>query len=340
MRVRVFLKGGWGVRGIIALILILTLSGVYTSLVYSRYMGILNEAATTGDYRTAAIQMADITAADPYPIYEFQRGLLWGLAANDTPTEVLPQAIDAFERFTALEPDYAMGWANLGALYAQMGDNARGIAAMERAAEIAPRIWVFPANIAQFAADNPALERSAYAQAVNANPDIVLNWRGVQDEAIQAAVAGVEPASDIGRTLDLLARGEAEAARALWESSATYSGEAASVYVVSALVAAANGDAEAAAQSLQRARGYPDEAWLYAGEACLNSEVRQTALGAAQAALNLAPLEVDWSLGANILYIQFLRLGIPRQFLPQVGYLDVDPTLYYLLSQDGSLCAR
>jgi hypothetical protein len=219
---------------------------------------------------------------------------------------------------------------------------------MQRAAEIAPRIWTFPASIAPyaFAIGDAEREQAAYAQAAQTNPDLVLNWRGVQDEAIQAAIVGLDPVSDIARTLNLLARGQAEDARAFWLATSSAAGNASPVYVVSALVARANGDESAAAHLLEQARraasGFADDAWLYAAEFCLTNDAaaRQRAFEAAQAALNIGPLAADWPLGANILYIQFLRLGIPRQFLPQVGYLDVEPTLYYLLSQDGVLCAR
>ncbi len=60
-------------------------------------------------------------------------------------------------------------------------------------------------------------------------------------------------------------------------------------------------------------------------------------VAAAQKALEIAPTGGDWELGANIAYIQYLQLAIPRQFLPQVGYSEVDLSLMHLLNDADAL---
>ncbi|MEO8395522.1 MAG: hypothetical protein ABI700_21185, partial [Chloroflexota bacterium] len=54
-------------------------------------------------------------------------------------------------------------------------------------------------------------------------------------------------------------------------------------------------------------------------------------------ALEIVPTGSDWELGANIAYIQYLQLAIPRQFVPQVGYSEVDLSLLYLLDDVDAL---
>ena len=55
----------------------------------------------------------------------------------------------------------------------------------------------------------------------------------------------------------------------------------------------------------------------------------------AREALTGAPYQGDWELGENIAYIQYLSLAIPRQFIPQVGYSEVDQALIHLLGEPG-----
>ncbi len=49
------------------------------------------------------------------------------------------------------------------------------------------------------------------------------------------------------------------------------------------------------------------------------------------------PIKADWELGENIAYIQYLSLAIPRQFIPQVGYTEIDQALIHLLRQPGAV---
>jgi tetratricopeptide (TPR) repeat protein len=118
---------------------VLLASGIWSSLIYDEYVNALSYGVSTGDYAGAAARLEPVIAADPsLAIYHQQRGFLLGLAAASGDTSALPGAVAEFERYTALAPDYATGWANLGALYAQTGDYERATAAMRRAVELAP----------------------------------------------------------------------------------------------------------------------------------------------------------------------------------------------------------
>jgi hypothetical protein len=114
-------------------------TGIWSSLVYFQYVDALSYGVGTGDYAGAAARLEPVIAADPsFAVYHQERGFLLGLAAASGDTSVLPDAIAEFERYTALAPEYAIGWANLGALYAQASDYQRAAAAMRRAVELAP----------------------------------------------------------------------------------------------------------------------------------------------------------------------------------------------------------
>lgn len=118
---------------------VLLASGIWSSLIYDEYVNALSYGVSTGDYAGAAARLEPVIAADPsLAIYHQQRGFLLGLAAASGDTSALPGAVAEFECYTTLAPEYATGWANLGALYAQTGDYERAAAAMRRAVELAP----------------------------------------------------------------------------------------------------------------------------------------------------------------------------------------------------------
>jgi tetratricopeptide (TPR) repeat protein len=65
---------------------------------------------------------------------------------------VLPDAIAEFERYTTIAPYYSIGWANLGALYAQAGDYERAVEAMGHAVERAPAAASLPERLIEYQA--------------------------------------------------------------------------------------------------------------------------------------------------------------------------------------------
>jgi O-antigen ligase len=80
----------------------------------------------------AAVQGA--RAADPwFELYRLEEAYILGRLAADNPDAYLPQAIAAHEASLKRNPSWALGWHNLGALYAQAGRYEDAIAAAQTA---------------------------------------------------------------------------------------------------------------------------------------------------------------------------------------------------------------
>jgi hypothetical protein len=132
---------------------LLLISGLWSSLIYQQYTDAVRYGIQTRDYVGAAAQLEPVIAADSeMAVYHQQRGFLLGLAAAGGDTSVLPDAIAEFERYTSLAPTYSLGWANLGALYAQAGDYEQALTAMGRAAELAPDTPAYSDRLTEYRA--------------------------------------------------------------------------------------------------------------------------------------------------------------------------------------------
>lgn len=87
----------------------------------------------------AAHALQPLIDMDPsQPAYYLQQGYLFGLAAVNDPA-VLDAARSAYIHYTELEPNHAVGWANLAALHWQAGDTDAARAAIDEAVALAPR---------------------------------------------------------------------------------------------------------------------------------------------------------------------------------------------------------
>jgi O-antigen ligase len=132
---------------------LLLASGLWGSLVYWQYTDAVSYGINSGDYLEAAARLEPVIASDPeMAVYHQQRGFLLGLAAAEGSTSVLPDAIAEFERYTTIAPYYSIGWANLGALYAQAGDYERAVEAMGHAVERAPAAASLPERLIEYQA--------------------------------------------------------------------------------------------------------------------------------------------------------------------------------------------
>jgi tetratricopeptide (TPR) repeat protein len=80
-----------------------------------------------------------------------QQAFLYGMAASGGDADAAQKAIAAYRRFLEMEPYHAASWANLGALYWQLDQEAEAIAAMKRAVELAPHSWQLAFNLGDFA---------------------------------------------------------------------------------------------------------------------------------------------------------------------------------------------
>ncbi|MBK8024141.1 MAG: O-antigen ligase family protein [Chloroflexi bacterium] len=146
------------------LALVLAVTAIWSTTLYTRYVETLSTAIATGDLTGGAEALDAIIAADPQlAITHGQRGMLLALAGDAV------GAAESFERYTALAPQYGIGWYNLAALRLADGDREGARLALDRALELTPDLaalafpvlpqadpfaleWEFGANIphAQF----------------------------------------------------------------------------------------------------------------------------------------------------------------------------------------------
>jgi len=169
--------GMWRRGALTALLIALVGSGIWSALIYQNFWNTVTRFAPSGDYAAGASELESVIAADPrHPAYIYTQGMLWGLAAWAGDADAAERGAAAFERFTALEPDYSMGWVNLAALRAQMGDVSGALSAWKAASDRALTAWSihYRWGVYAEAQAEPDLARTAYQRALNATPDIVL----------------------------------------------------------------------------------------------------------------------------------------------------------------------
>lgn len=343
---KVLRVGGAGGRIGVALVAFLWLgllaTGWWSTLVYVRYASILDQARREQNFFSSAEQLQSVIDADPaMAIYYQQQGFLYGMAATGENSEALTRAIAAYERFVELEPDYAVGWANLAALYRQAGELEHAIATQRKAVEHAPDAWQFAFTLGAYleeTGDDIGAWR-AYRQAVLDDAQIVLlpAW---QETALRREFVANTRLGDFARTIQAWERGDADAARAIRQESDYANRSESRVYVLDALIALLEGDIDTAEAALEAAAAVANSAeagaWVDYGNAEM-AAYRGDNMGAsellASARQRLTPglLGTDYAAGINIPNLQFFRMAIPRQFLPQVYYPTADPVLLSLL---------
>ncbi len=195
----------------------LLIAGVWSAVSYQRYVSILTDANSSQDFRAAADQLQPLADADPdFALYPEQQGILLGLAAAAGDPTAASAGVERFERFTALDPDYANGWANLAALHAALGDYPAAVTAMRHAADLAPMSWslLYRYGVYAEAAGDDATARQAYQAALDLGHDVAL-IPGWGDSPLRLDLTPLESDfSDFARTLLLLERGEIAAAQA------------------------------------------------------------------------------------------------------------------------------
>ncbi len=338
-------RSRWQPALVISLALLLTLSGIWSALNYRSFISALSDGAGRGAYRAAAERVQALANGDPaLAIYPQQAGMLLSLAADEGDAPALREAIAQFRRYTALEPSYASGWANLAALYAAAGELTPAEDAMRKTVELAPQSWVLVYRYAQYAEAAGSLEvaRQAYARALALNSSLFLlpDWnQSPLRREITIDEAAVYPPV---RVLLLLERGDLAGARQLASAERATFVDFSANHVILALLAGAEGSQNSAEAALQKARALATDrnsrAWVYLGMALLEPAQFDELFANARLALQPAlPTDADWALGANIGYIQYLSLAIPRQFVPQLGYAETDPALLRLLENPTAL---
>lgn len=333
------------VGGVVLLWVGLVVTGLWSSGVYANSIAAMRYADRTGDYREAAQRMQAVIAADPnLSLYHLEQGFLLGMAASEGDTQAAQEAVVAYERFIALDPSYALGWANLAGLKWQLGDQQAAIEDMERAVDLNARDWRLRLNVALFyeAAGNLEAANAAYDRILREYPDASL-YPEFDTLAARLMISSQTLKLTVyAQMARLLESGEVDAAAALWAENPPAKTVQSSVF--NALLALAQDERDAAVDWLNQAARLgstaKDSAWIDLGRARLavfdgDAASAEQYQAAAYAALVRGPLDGDDEASLNIAYAQFLRLTIPRQYLPQVVYPVDDPVLVYLLSNSA-----
>ena len=222
---------------------------------------------------------------------------------------------------------------------------SRAADAMGNAAALAPQSWslVYRYGVYAEAAGESATAQQAYAQAVGANKDIVLLPEWGDSPLRRAIPVETSKLSEFAQAILALEHGDLDTGKQVWESFSGHSADVSSYHVVNLMIALAEGDRERASAELQAAQhstyDRDTRAWVYFGAALLDEDNFEANMTAAREELDVPAFGADWELGANIAYIQYLQLAIPRQFLPQVGYSEADAVLLHLLG-DGEALAN
>jgi putative inorganic carbon (hco3(-)) transporter len=315
--------------------LVLLITGLWSSQVYTQYINALHYAVDTKDFRGAASQMQPVINADPDLSLTYkEQGLLFGLAANEGDQDSAREGIAAYQKFLELDPYYAIVWANMAALQWQLDERDAAFESMEQAVKLAPQSWQLAVGLG-FYADAMAKTEFAqisYQQALTIYPDSVLlpELAIFRSDDLKLTI----PA----RVVLLLDEGKIDEAAQVWSDNP----QPVSLpkYVIDTLVALAQNDRSGAQTALSAAEESAvsdiDKAWLYIGQASLaqfdgDNDVAAAELEMTRQQLTRDTLDVDFEFGINIALAQFLRNGFSRTFLPQVYYPADDPVLLYLI---------
>jgi hypothetical protein len=303
-------------------------TGFWSTAIYKGYVSILRDGVQSGNFRSAAENMQAMINADPsLAIYHLEQGELFGLAASRSDLEAARNGISAYERFIALEPNYAVAWANKAALHWQLGEQAQGIEAIQRAVELAPRSWELAFNLAVY------LE--------------VAGETGRAREVYQTAFFSLYPCTSPipPEWEDTPLRREILASRQI-PCMDEASRNTVSFIVLQAIAEVEMNNREDIVSLLNRAQQLAvsgqDHAWLHLGLARLAHDDGDDAT--AENELNLARqlsqrgfLDNDFIEGINIAHSQYLRSAIQRLFLPQVYFPTTDPLLLRMIDETANL---
>lgn len=316
--------------GLLAVFALLINTAARSSQDYAAYVGALRLASQAQAYRAAADALTPVIVNDPLlTLYSYEQGLLYGMAAAAGDEAALDDAIEAYDWVASLEPGHAAALTNLSALFWQAGESSQALETLDRALAVAPESWQIALLRRRYAIEDgdAATADAMTARIAQLNPDALLLPELGQRPEDTAALS--VPARFSLR----LAAGDAAGARQVW--SGYEDAEQARGLALSAVLVIAEGNADAAARLTAalaaQARTPAERAWLGVVQARTAADPAQAAaaLDAAWAALAGDPLAADWAMGINYGYAQFLRLMLPRHFVPQVGYVADDPILLF-----------
>lgn len=224
-------------------------------------------AGGRGDWAAAAAGFDAAAAADPaLAFYWEQAGYAYGRLASAGDKAAAVEAVARLERAAALEPRYAVPYANLAAVRWQVGERAAALAALRTAAQLAPDEPDFQLNLGLYAeALDPASAEAAaaYRRVLALSPiaagagwwsatplrqAVLAEWSAARSPTLRPLLDQVRARIAAGQT--------AVAERELLEAWAA-NDQPLRVYVGLAEVARAEGDLELAEQRLRLALTVP-----------------------------------------------------------------------------------
>ncbi len=314
--------------GIPLLCLAVLVTGFWSTAIYREYVSLLRDGLQSENFRSAAENMQPVIDADPsLALYHLEQGELFGLAASRGDLDAAREGIAAYERFIALEPNYAVAWANKAALHWQLGEQEQGIEAMQRAVDLAPRSWQLAFNLGVYleVAGDTDKAKEVYEQVFftlyPCSSPIPPEW---EDTPLRREVLASRHLTCIN-----------EAPR-----------DRVSLIVIQAIgqLETSNGEEIESLlnQAQQLAVSGQDHAWLHLGRARLalydgDDATAENELDSARALSQRGFLDNDFIEGINIAHTQYLRTAIQRLFLPQVYFPTTDPLLLRLIDETATL---
>ncbi len=284
------------------------------------------------------------------PLYQAEYGYGCGLAVANGASECLGAGIAAYQRALEQEPQHAVWWANLGALYWSGEQAEAALAALQQATHYAPEASDLWLNLGQYyeALGDDEYARLAYAQALEADEDwaYIRFWDETALRERVLAESGIG-ASPYQRALALWDSGDHVGAVGVLEATIDHDPSQPRPYAQLARLHIAGGEVSRAREYLDAARLLAhtahDDVWNVVVEAELaraeGDRVRYTAL-LEDARSMMWPDDTGHRVmyGLDVAYLQFWRVRVGGVLLPQLTVYGPDPELVdILLRVDASV---
>ena len=311
--------------------------------VYGRYVQGQRQLAQ-GNYHAATETLEQVARAAPtLPIRQAAYGYACGLAAVHGERACLAEGIRAYRRALRQEPQQALWWANLAALYELAGQDAEALAAMQRAAQAAPDapdLWLNLGRLYE-AQGQPTQAKAAYGHALELGPAWGLT-RFWEASPLRKAVRAAHTDAPHGyaRVEVLWRGGDPLGALAELETIRTYDPTEPKPYIYRARIAIRGGDLAEAQRNLAAAalltRTEYAQAWLRVAEAELAaaaSDPQRCATLWQEARALLWSTKTGWPTpyGQDVARLQFLHDRVAGVLLPTLTVYGPDPQLTELL---------
>ncbi len=328
--------------GVAALWVALFVTGFWSNGIYGQYVDALGYAVSTNDYQGGVERLQPVLEADPnLSLYTMEEAFLLGMQASEGNSDAAHDAISAYERFIALDPGYALAWANKAALHWQLGEQAEALQAIHEAIRLDSNVWQYYLDLARYAEamGDTDTAHQAYDQILQLYPDASL-YPDLDQLTIRRELSSktleLTPAAQVVLLLD---NHQPEQAVQFWQENAPP--ETIANDVIQVLLALTENNRDDALTTLARAETLvsspSDEAWVHLGRSRVAQFVGEMTLADSELAearklVIHEPLDADDYITSNVAYAQFLRFIIPRLYLPQVDYHFDDPVLVHLLA--------